>query len=67
LLPCEFVFSGRRGRRPYKDYLLQNYSLNGQGLGGARPLAAAKAKFNFVPTVYPFLWSFLLVFLCESF
>ena len=35
--------------------LIENNSLSGWGLGGAQPLATAKARFHLAPTVYPWL------------
>ena len=43
------------------------YSLSGWGLGGAQPLAAAKARLHLAPTVYLCVRDFLFDFFVQEF
>ena len=47
--------------------LMLFYFLSGWGLGGAQPLAVAKANLSFASTVRTWLWNCLCLFLLRAF
>ena len=62
-----FFRSGGSKPRPTVQNLHTINFLSDQGLGGPWELARAKARLHLAPTVYPYVWDFLLEFMLRRF